>query len=356
VCGKGINNSTIGKGLAQINAAIKAAATHKTAVKKAVAKIPANCAGSNGPNEMWARPMCQRAVYLASGGQLDSRGRPTGKGADPLIANEATRIVQNQYNTGKAARSANPADTSPPPMPAGWSYQWTSRHSGVITHTWQQQVCAGSKIPGLHGQCWMETVDQQYNTGYIIVGGARTGAAQRLPASDFLTPDQGKSVFASIMLTAATEGLGDILAAAGGTAADAAAGGAADDAAATAGGSPPQLSAGRAWEAQQLNTLKVAKNTTVWRPTADQMNSAAFRVIVGEPKFTPDGLPMGVITDSIGLELKGGGKALESSYQLRLMTYRALVEGEPLTILSTRVPNASFAAYLSRWGVTVQAP
>ena len=39
--------------------------------------------------------------------------------------------------------------------------------------------------------------------------------------------------------------------------------------------------------------------------------------------------------DSAGLELKHGSKALESSYQLRLMTYRALVTGEQLTIRTT---------------------
>lgn len=37
------------------------------------------------------------------------------------------------------------------------------------------------------------------------------------------------------------------------------------------------------------------------------MNSAAFRVIVGAPKFTVTGDPVGVIADSIGLEIKGGG-------------------------------------------------
>ena len=65
---------------------------------------------------------------------------------------------------------------------------------------------------------------------------------------------------------------------------------------------------------------------------------------------------LGVVTDSIGLEIKGGGTPLYSTYQLRLMTYRALVENEPLTILTTRTPNAPFADYLARWGVTVEAP
>jgi hypothetical protein len=59
--------------------------------------------------------------------------------------------------------------------------------------------------------------------------------------------------------------------------------------------------------------------------------------------------PVGVITDGIGLEIKGGMTPLYSSYQLRLMTYRALVENEPLTILTTRTPTAPFADYLARW-------
>jgi hypothetical protein len=32
------------------------------------------------------------------------------------------------------------------------------------------------------------------------------------------------------------------------------------------------------------------------------------------------------------------------------------VENEPLTILTTRTPNATFGPYLARWGVTVKAP
>lgn len=38
--------------------------------------------------------------------------------------------------------------------------------------------------------------------------------------------------------------------------------------------------------------------------------------------------------DAGGLEIKGGSSMLESSYQLRLATYRALVENDPLTILT----------------------
>ena len=79
-------------------------------------------------------------------------------------------------------------------------------------------------------------------------------------------------------------------------------------------------------------------------------------MIVGAPKLTAAREPVGVITDSIGLEIKGGTTPLYVTYQLRLMTYRALVEEDPLTILTTRTPTVPFADYLGRWGVTVQAP
>ena len=68
--------------------------------------------------------MCQRAVYLASGGQLDSRGRPTGKGANPVIAQQATRIVQNQYNAAQDAAKRDAATSHPrtgPTNPTGMS-------------------------------------------------------------------------------------------------------------------------------------------------------------------------------------------------------------------------------------------
>jgi filamentous hemagglutinin len=86
------------------------------------------------------------------------------------------------------------------------------------------------------------------------------------------------------------------------------------------------------------------------------MNSAAFRVIVGEPKFTNSGQPVGTIPDSFGLEIKGGSSPLTSSYQLRLMTYRALVLDEPLTIFTTRPVNPTFSDWLARWGVNVEEP
>src|SRR5206468_1590548 len=79
----------------------------------------------------------------------------------------------------------------------------------------------------------------------------------------------------------------------------------------------------------------VGKDNVVWRPTEKDINSVAFNVIVGKPKYTPGGLPKGVIYDSATngpLEIKSGASMLDSSYQLRLMTYRALRDVQQLTI------------------------
>jgi hypothetical protein len=113
---------------------------------------------------------------------------------------------------------------------------------------------------------------------------------------------------------------------------------------------------GRAFEAQQLRDLGEPANTQVFRPTADQLASSAFRVIVGTPKYTPTGRPVGTIIDAAsGVELKHGASVLSSSYQLRLQTYRSLVLLEmPYTIRTTRPVNASFAGWLNRWGVTLE--
>jgi filamentous hemagglutinin len=62
---------------------------------------------------------------------------------------------------------------------------------------------------------------------------------------------------------------------------------------------PAELLAGQAAEARQLGLLNLAGNNTVFRPTADQINSAAFNVIVGEARYTPSGLPVGTAFDSL---------------------------------------------------------
>lgn len=56
------------------------------------------------------------------------------------------------------------------------------------------------------------------------------------------------------------------------------------------------------------------------------------------------------------MELKGGTKMMESSYQLRLQTYRALKMDTPLTIRTTRPINPTFTDWLNRWGVKVENP
>ncbi len=86
------------------------------------------------------------------------------------------------------------------------------------------------------------------------------------------------------------------------------------------------------------------------------MESAAFKVIVGDAKFTATGLPKGTIFDSVQgglLEIKGGSSALKSTYQLRLQTYRSLQSRIPYTIDTTRPIDPAFRAWLDRWGVIV---
>ncbi len=119
------------------------------------------------------------------------------------------------------------------------------------------------------------------------------------------------------------------------------------------------LKAGIEFETQQLAELGLPKNTTVFRPTLAETESAAFNVIVGPPRFTPGGQPRGTIFDATqgGLtEIKGGSSTMDSSYQLRLQVYRSLKLGEPYTIQTTRPLNPTFADWLQRWGVTVSKP
>ena len=102
---------------------------------------------------------------------------------------------------------------------------------------------------------------------------------------------------------------------------------------------PDALRSGQAAEAQALDALHIAKNTDVWRPSPAQLMSAQFRQIVGCPHFTPRGLARGTVLDSVqgGLaEIKSGSSILASTYQLRLQTYRAVVEERTLRIYTNR--------------------
>jgi len=113
------------------------------------------------------------------------------------------------------------------------------------------------------------------------------------------------------------------------------------------------------YEEKRLAQIAAAKNTTVWRPTVLDTESAAFKVIVGEPRYTPTGLLKGTIFDATEprlLEIKGGTSPLDSSYQLRLEVYRSLKQDVPLTIETSRPVNPSFQDWLARWGVSVKKP
>jgi len=88
------------------------------------------------------------------------------------------------------------------------------------------------------------------------------------------------------------------------------------------------------------------------------VNSAAFKVIVGAPKYTSSGDLVGTIYDGLntnGLaEVKTGSSVLDSSYQLRLQTYGSLINDTPLTIYTNRPVNSTFQQYLKNWDVGVQ--
>ncbi|WP_443751343.1 hypothetical protein [Asticcacaulis solisilvae] len=127
---------------------------------------------------------------------------------------------------------------------------------------------------------------------------------------------------------------------------------------------PVQLEAGTAYEADRLSQLGLPKNTKLWRPTQADMDSSAFKVIVGDVKYTSTGKPVGTIFDSTEggyLEVKGGTDTLESTYQLRLQTYFSYkppsgFEPGPFTIETARPVNPTFQNWLDRWGVTVKTP
>ncbi|WP_200955677.1 hypothetical protein, partial [Massilia sp. Root418] len=122
---------------------------------------------------------------------------------------------------------------------------------------------------------------------------------------------------------------------------------------------PSHLRSGQQHEADQLAELGIAKNNEVFRPTAEQIDSATFKAIVGDAKYTKGGLAKGTIFDGTEkgyLEIKGGKSELNSSYQLRLQTYKALIDKKPYTIQTTRPVNQSFKSWLDAWGAKLERP
>ncbi|WP_325089071.1 hypothetical protein [Burkholderia contaminans] len=122
-------------------------------------------------------------------------------------------------------------------------------------------------------------------------------------------------------------------------------------------GSVSPMANGKAVEGGQLNALQSAGKIT-FQPSLDQVNSVAFQLIVGQPRYTPSGSLVSTIYDgstTTGLaELKNGSSSLGSSYQLRLQTYGSVVNGTPFTIYTSRPVNPTFSQYLNNWGVTVK--
>ena len=122
-------------------------------------------------------------------------------------------------------------------------------------------------------------------------------------------------------------------------------------------GIPGALMSGQVAEALALEALKISKNTAVWRPTAEQVHSLAFKSVVGNPRYTSTGLARGTVLDSVEAgfsEIKSGRSPLDSTYQLRLQTYRALVEKKPLTIYTNRPVDVDFGHWLNPRGVQIE--
>ena len=123
------------------------------------------------------------------------------------------------------------------------------------------------------------------------------------------------------------------------------------------GGVPAALRAGQLAEGPALRAIGSTGKLT-FTPTAEQIESAAFKVIVGDAKYTKLGVPVSTIFDGVtstGLaEIKSGSSILGSTYQLRLQTYGALINNLPLTLYTSRPINGAFSDWLMRWGVSVK--
>ncbi|MFA7345640.1 MAG: RHS repeat-associated core domain-containing protein [Terrimicrobiaceae bacterium] len=123
------------------------------------------------------------------------------------------------------------------------------------------------------------------------------------------------------------------------------------------GGVSSALRAGQIAEGPALEAIG-SSGKVVFTPTAQQIDSAAFKIIVGEAKYTSTGASVSTIFDGMtsqGLaEVKSGSSLLNSTYQLRLQTYGSLINNQPLSIYTSRPINSQFSNSLNRWGVSVK--
>ena len=117
---------------------------------------------------------------------------------------------------------------------------------------------------------------------------------------------------------------------------------------------PLVFAQGKAAEEKILLALKVDKNTEVWRPTKAEIESKTFKKIVGKTKYTMLGIPRGTVLDSTEggyAEIKSGHSPLRASYQLRLQTYKSVIDERPLTIYTNRPASAEFKKWCSHYQV-----
>jgi filamentous hemagglutinin len=117
------------------------------------------------------------------------------------------------------------------------------------------------------------------------------------------------------------------------------------------------LRLGKQVEAAELKALGLDPETVTWRPEPWRIETATFKAIVGPAEYTPSGRLRGTILDATDggfLEIKYGRSVLSSTYQMRLQTYRSLIEDTPYAIRTSRPLNPRFKAYLDFWGVSVE--
>ena len=110
---------------------------------------------------------------------------------------------------------------------------------------------------------------------------------------------------------------------------------------------------GRIEEKIQIDADGRIKNTDTFRPTTEQINSAEFEEIVGNPKYTNTGKVKGTIVDmhgSTNVEIKSGKSPLNSSYQLRLQIYQSYIEGVPYELRTSRPVSKTLDDLITKYG------
>lgn len=117
------------------------------------------------------------------------------------------------------------------------------------------------------------------------------------------------------------------------------------------------FSEGKAAEEKILRLLQLDKNKELWRPTDEQIESVKFKEIVGNIKFTKRGLYKGTVLDSTECgytEIKSGKSPLRASYQLRLQTYKSVIDNRPFTIYTDRPTNNEFNRWSSLYNIKIK--